>query len=176
MPISLPAGLANVEKLVHQRLNLLAVERAEAVHDVERADFGVAEDFQGVIEFEVRHGGDGHEIDRGLVALVVGVLDHVESRGNLVDVGGHADHVDDALVLGQDVGVVISALGVGHDGDFHGRFLVADDAADVLFVGELPQAELVTRVEPLGGLVAEFHVINAGLRRPLDRRRERSRG
>ena len=59
--------------------------------------------------------GGGHEIDRRFVALVVRVLDHVQRGGNLVDVGRHADHVQDAVLFRQNVLVIIAALGVGHD-------------------------------------------------------------
>ena len=75
---------------------------------------------------------------RGFVALVVGVLDHVQRGGNLADVGGDADHVHDAFLLGRDVLVVIAPLGVGHDGELQVRRVVAHDAADVLLDAILP--------------------------------------
>ena len=79
-----------------------------------------------------------------------------------MDVGGDADEVDDALVLGQDVLVVVGALGVGHDGDLERRGVVADDAADGVLVTVLPRTVLGGGVDALRGLVAQLHVVDPG--------------
>ena len=59
--------------------------------------------------------------------------------------------------------MVIRALGVGHDGDFDRRFLVAERPPHIIFVAELPGAVFVAAGQFLGGLVTDLHVIDAGL-------------
>ena len=92
------------------------------------------------VQFALRNGGNGHEIDGRFVALVVRVLDHVQRGGNLVDVGRHADHVQDAILFRQNVLVIIAALGVGHHGQLQIGRVVADDAAQVVLDAVFPAA------------------------------------
>ena len=119
-----------------------------------------ASSLQALVQFILGHGGYGHEVDGGLVALVVGVLDHLQRGGDLADVGGHAHHIDHALILGQDVLVVIRALGVGHDRELKLGRVVAHDAAEVLLAAVLPGAVFARHDDLLRGLVAQLHVVN----------------
>ena len=80
-----------------------------------------------------------------------------------MDVERHADHVQHALLLGQDVGPPVRLAGVGHRRELQRRGVVADDAPHVVLVAELPGAELVAGEELLRGLVADLHVVDAGL-------------
>ena len=143
-------------------MNPLAVKRAETVHDVNRLRLGLGEHFQSLVQFAFRHGGDGHEIHGGFVALVVRVLDHVQRGRNLVDVGRHADHVQDGILFRQNVLVIIAALGVGHHGELEIGLVVADDAAEVVLDAVFPAAVFAGLDAFARRLVAEFHVINAG--------------
>ena len=99
----LAGRFAVAEIFFHQRMDALAVKRAETVHDVNRLGLGFREHFQTLVQFAVGNGRGGHEVHGGFVALVVRVLDHVQRGGNLVDVGRHADHVQDGIFLRQNV-------------------------------------------------------------------------
>ena len=98
-------------------MDALAVKCAKAVHDVNRLGLGFREHFQAFVQFAVGNGRGGHEIDGGFVAFVVRVFDHFQRGRNLVDVGRHADHVEDGILFRQNVFVIIAALGVGHDAE-----------------------------------------------------------
>ena len=143
-------------------MHLLAVERAEAVHDVNRLRLGLGQHFQPFVQFAVGNGRGGHEVHGRFVAFVVRVLDHVQRGRNLVDVGRHADHVQDGIFFRQNVLVIIAALGVGHDGEFQIGLVVADDAAQVVLDAVFPAAVFALLDAFARRLVAEFHVINAG--------------
>ena len=90
------------------------------------------------------------------------VLDHVERGRDLADVSRDADHVDHALVFGEDVLVIIGPLGIGHDGQLQGGFIIADDAPDIVFQAILPLAVFARDNDLAGGLVTDLHVIDAG--------------
>ncbi|MBA7700262.1 hypothetical protein ES703_108972 [subsurface metagenome] len=141
--------------------DLLGVEGAEAVHQVEGVNGALGNDLQGLRQFMLRHHRDRHELHRRLVALLVGILYHIHSNGYLVDVGGDANDVQNALLFRQDVFVIVAALRVRHGAQLQGSGVIADDAANVLLVAVLPRAVLAGRVYGLGALVAHLHVINA---------------
>ena len=143
-------------------MNPLAVKRAETVHDVNRLGLGLGQHFQAFVQFAVGNGRGGHEVHGRFVALVVRVLDHVQRGRNLVDVGRHADHVQDAVLFRQNVLVIIAALGVGHDGELQVGRVVADDAAQVVLDAVFPAAVFALLDAFARRLVAEFHVIHAG--------------
>ncbi len=91
----------------------------------------------------------------------MGVLDHVQGGRDLVDVAGHADAVDDALLSGQDVLVVVGALGVGHDRDLHGRGS-SPTTRRRSSSSQYFQCPNRRGRRSLGCLVAELHVVDAG--------------
>jgi len=154
---------AGFEVLLDEHFDLLGVEGAVGVDDDEGVGGGFGEDIQGLIEFGFLDGGDGHEVGGDFVAHVLGVLDHLGGFGDLGDVEGDADEIDDAFVFGDDVVLPVAlAAGVGHDGEFEGLFGFADDAADGVFLAEAPVAVLAAGEEFAGGAVADFHVIDAG--------------
>ena len=78
-------------------------------------------------------------------------------------VGGHTDAVEHALVGREDVGFVVGFSGVGHCGEFEGCVVFTDDAANVVLVAKFPVAKIGPGKLILGGLVAEFHVVDARL-------------
>jgi hypothetical protein len=74
------------------------------------------------------------------------------------------------LVLGQNVLVIIRALGVGHNGELELGGVIPDDAAQVLFAAVFPGAVFAGNNDLLGRLVAQLHVIHArGHARLVDR-------
>ena len=84
-----------------------------------------------------------------------------------MDVAGDADHIEHA-VLGRDdlVLPVALAAGVGHGTEFQAGLLggvVAHHAAHVLFLAVPPWAVLVVRKYLGVVLVADLHVVDAGL-------------
>ena len=158
----LAAPLDGLQEGQRQVANLLGIERAEAVHQVDGVHRALHQRRQRVFKVAVQHGGDRHQVERGLVPLLVRVGDHVDGGGNLVDVGGHADAVEDALLLWQDVGVVIRPLGIRHGAQLHLARVVAHDSPDVVFVGILPRAVLLAREDLLRCLVADLHIIHTG--------------
>ena len=60
-----------------------------------------------------------------------------------MDVEGHADHVQHAFLLGQDVGPPIRLARVGHRRELQVRVVLADDPPHVVLVAVFPGAELV---------------------------------
>jgi hypothetical protein len=58
--------------------------------------------------------------------------------------------------------VIITTFGVGHDGEFELRLVVADDAAQVLLSAIFPAAMFALLDAFARRLVAELHVIHAG--------------
>ena len=108
------------------------------------------------------NGRGGHEVDGRFVAFVVRVLDHVQRGRDLVDVGRHADHVENGILFREDVLVIIAALGVGHDTQFQCGLVVSDDAAQRVLGAVFP-VPMFTGLDAFARrLVAEFHVIHAG--------------
>ena len=111
-------------------------------------------------------GRDGHQVGRHLVALVGGVLDHVDRLGHLVGVEGHADHVQHAVLLRQDVGPPVATCrrrpspqsfsGVGLSPTMRRRSSSSQN---------FQSAELVAGEELLRRLVADLHVVDARPRR-----------
>ena len=73
----------------------------------------------------------------------MGILDHVDGCRHGVDVGRHTHHVDDTLLLREQVAADVAAADVCHDGELHVGLIRADDPAQVLFLAELPVAEIV---------------------------------
>ena len=93
----------------------------------------------------------------------MGVLDHVQCQRHLVDVGGHADHVQHAFRRRQDVRLVIALFGVGHGRQLQRGIVVADNAADVLLAAVLPRSKLARRELLPRVDVADLHVVDSGL-------------
>ena len=93
----------------------------------------------------------------------MGVLDHLQRGGDLVDVSGHAHHINHALRLGQNVFVVIGALRIRHHRKLEGGWIVADDAAQVVLQAVFPDTVLARDDDLPRGLIAQLHVINPGL-------------
>ena len=91
------------------------------------------------------------------------VLDHLDGARDLVDVAGDAHHVQHAVLLFPDILAEIRPAHVRHDGEFHVRFVFADDRLQVLFVAELVLAEFGRVEQRLGRLVAHLHIIDARL-------------
>jgi len=126
------------------------------------ADIRLGEFFKRLINLGLGYGGDGHEIAGGFIAHFVSMLYHFHRFGNLIDVTGYADDVEDALIARFDLRFPVALAGVGHGGEFEaGLFsiVVAYDPAHVLLVAVAPRAELVPREQSRGVLVADFHVI-----------------
>ena len=90
----------------------------------------------------------------------MGVFDHVQRGGNLADVGGHADHVEDAVFLRRDVFVVIAALGVGHGAKLERGLVITNDAAHVFLLAVFPAAMLALLDAFAGRLVAQLHIVH----------------
>ena len=159
----LPGRLGHGNVLPGQLTNLLVVERPVAVHHDDGVDRGLGEGLERLVDFRVGDGADGHDVAGRLVAFVVSILDHVHRGRDLVHIGGHADAVEHALLGRQDVGLVVGLAGVGHGGKLEGGVVVADDPAQVVLVAVFPVAVLLPGKLRLGGLVAQFHVVDASL-------------
>jgi hypothetical protein len=159
----LAGALERLAVLLDQHLDLLGVERAEAVDDHDGAGRSLDQHLQRLRHLRVLHGRNGHQVAGDLVALVVGVVDHVDRDRDLMHVGGDPDQVERALLLGENVRVVVGLLRVGHHRELERRVVLSDDPAHVVLVAVLPGAELGGREELLGCLVAHLHVIDAGL-------------
>lgn len=165
-PHLFPRPLDRVEILSHEDVELLAVERAETVHDEDDINRCRGEHLEGLIDFGVLDGGDGHEVAGGLIAFFVRALDHVHRFGDLVHITGHPDHVQDALILGKDVGLPVALAGIGHHREFQAgclRVVVAGDAADILLRTAAEWTVLVLREKAPGVLVSDLHIIDARL-------------
>ena len=124
---------------------------------------GLCHQGQRLVQLALGHRRQSHQVEAGLVALVVGVLDHVEGQRDLVDVGGDPDEVEHALRLRQDVLGVVALVGVGHRRQLQGRVVVADDAPDVALDTVLPRSELPGRELRAGVDVPDLHVVDAAL-------------
>ena len=146
----------------HQAFGGLRVERAEAVHDVDRVDGGLREHVKGDAEVGLLHGGDGHDVAAHLVSFGFGVFDHLDRGRHLVEVGGHAHEGDGAFGLRADVRLVVAASGVRHDRELDRRIGFADCLEYLFVVGEFPGAEVGGVEHGLGGAIADFHVVDAG--------------
>lgn len=149
------------EVLLGQALHLLTVHGPETVDDVEDGDPALGHVVEGLVQVPLHHLGDGHQVDGHLVALVQAVVGHGDGRVHLVDVAGHPDHGEQALVPGRDV-VVVDAADVHHGRQLQAARLVADDPADVLIPTELPGAVLVAGEGLLRTHVAHLHVVHPG--------------
>ena len=90
----------------------------------------------------------------------MGVPDHVERAWNLMDVAGDPHAVDDALVLEQDVGVVVGAIHVGHDRELDGARALAHHAANRVLLTEFPLPVLARREQPPRRLVAQLAIVH----------------
>jgi hypothetical protein len=84
----------------------------------------------------------------------VGVLNHCQRGGDLVDVGGDAHHINHALVFGQDVFghfglqfLASHAIAQGNGDGFFGGILA--DNVFVQFDDDLPRSQFVERREHL---------------------------
>ena len=90
---------------------------------------------------------------------------HLDRFGNLVNVAGHADHIQHAVFEREDVVLPIAlAARIRHGGEFQpSRFesVISDNPAHVCFFAMPPGAEF--RFWKLGGIVfiADLHVIDA---------------
>ena len=104
----LASALRKLEELVHQGLDLLAVHGAEAVDDVDGAHFRFHQQGERFVDLAFWNDRRGHQVECGLVAFVMGILDHVERQGDLVDVGCDPDHVEHALIGRKNVFFVIA--------------------------------------------------------------------
>ena len=155
-------GLQGIQELVHERFDLFAVQRPEAVHHVDGVHVGFGQHGKRLVHLAFGNRRSRHEVQRGLVALFVGVPDHVQRQGDLVYVGGDPNHVQHALIGRQDIGLVIGFLRVGHGRQLERRVVVAHDAADVLFGAELPRSVLIGGKDPARVDVADFHVVDPG--------------
>ena len=156
-------GVGHGDVFFDKRTNLLVIKRAVAVDDDDGFHRGLGEDFQCLVNLGIGDGADGHDVAARLVALVVGVLDHVHRSRDLVCISGDADAVEHALFGRQDVGFVIGLAGVGHGGELELGVVVANDAAHAVLITKLPVAVLLAGKLGLGGFVAQFHVVDAGL-------------
>ena len=94
--------------------DLLRIEGAKAVGQIDHVHIGTAEKLQTGIQIHVIYLGDSHHIDRDLVALFLCVLDHLDGDGQLMDVGGHADHIDGTFGAGQNILLIVGAARIGH--------------------------------------------------------------
>ena len=154
-------ALHRVDVLLRHLGNLLGAEVTKGVDEVEDVGGRGGDHADALVEILARHLGDRHQVAGHLVALRLRILDHVDRERDLMDVAGHADDVHDAVLLRQDVRLVVAAARIGHHGDLQRRLVLAHDGAKVLLRRELPLAEVRDLEHVLGGPVAELHVVHA---------------
>ena len=162
-PHRLPGRRRVAQERIHVAVDLLRVQRPEAVDDADGVRLRLRHQGQRLVQLAVRHRRQRHQVQARLVALVMGMLDHVEGQRDLVDIGGHPDHVQDALRFRQDVLPVVALVGVGHRRQLQRGLVVSDDAAEVALDAVLPRAELPRRKLPARVDVPDLHVVDAAL-------------
>lgn len=150
-------ALEDTHVFLGEVVDLLGVEVAEAVDEVDDVEVGVGELVEGFLEVGLEDVGCGHDVDAYLVAGVFAVLAEVDGLVDLLGVGGDAVHGDDGLILGED-GVVVGAADVAHDGDL-GVGGVGDLAQELL-VAEAPGAVLLDVELLLVGAIAELDIVH----------------
>ena len=89
------------------------------------------------------------------------ILDHLNSCRNLVNVAGHAHHVDDALAFWQKVRFKIAAAYICHHGNLHIAYIFANNGTNVLFLAELPLAKIRLVEKGAAGLIPKLHIVHA---------------
>ena len=97
----LTLALHRLRVLAHEMIDLFAVQIAVTIHHHHRADRRLRGQLQHRVDFRVLRDGNGHQIQRRLIAQLVAMVDHFHRLGNLVRVTRHADHRQHAL-LGRD--------------------------------------------------------------------------
>ena len=76
-------------------------------------------------------------------------------------VGSYAVHIDYRFFFGNDLLFEVDPAHVGHYADEHIALVFADYSADILFVAELPLAELRGIEHLFRHLIAELHYVYA---------------
>jgi len=87
------------------------------------------------------------------------ILDHVQGGGDLMDVRGHADHVQDGVLFGQNILLVITAFGIGHHAEFQGGLIAAHHPAQRFLRAIFPVAMLAQLDAHARGLVAQLTTV-----------------
>ena len=81
-------------------------------------------------------------------------------------VEGHADHVQHAVLLGQDVGLPVALAGVGHGGQLQRWSSFSPTMRRMSSSSQCFQAPNWSLAKSFAGvLVADLHVVDAGRRR-----------
>ena len=91
------------------------------------------------------------------------ILDHLDGCRHGVDICCHPHQIDDTVSSVDDVLLVVASSDICHNRDLQICIVLSDDGSYVLLVTELPFAEFVHIKHFLGGLIAEFHIINPRL-------------
>ena len=91
------------------------------------------------------------------------ILDHLDGCRHGVDVCRHPHQIDDTVGSVDNILLVVTSSDICHNRDFQICIVLPDDGSYVLLVTELPFAEFVHIKHFLGGLIAEFHIINPRL-------------
>ena len=80
-----------------------------------------------------------------------------------MDVGGNSYHVDDTVLLVNDIVLVVATTNIRHDGNLHIRIVFSDNRADIFLITEFPFAEFVHIEKLLRGFVTKLHDIHSRL-------------
>ena len=91
------------------------------------------------------------------------ILNHLDGCRHSVDVCRNPHQIDDTVGSVNDVLLVVASSDICHNRNLQIRVVLPDDGSYVLLVTELPFAEFVHIKHFLGGLIAEFHIINPRL-------------
>ena len=78
-----------------------------------------------------------------------------------MNVARHAHHINHALAFRQEIRFIVTAPDVRHNRDFHVGDVIADDGAEILFLAELPFAEIGFIKQITAGFITEFHIVHA---------------
>ena len=153
-----------VRVLAIQAVDLLAIEMAKAVHDHHRRRGGRRNRLEDGIDFGLRNIGHGHEIGHRLVALLAGVVNHLDGFRHLMGVERHPNHPQHTVFGGNDGGLPITLARIGHGGELQAGapgVVVTHHASHVLFAAMTPRPKLRSRKQPLGVLVADLHRVDS---------------
>ena len=147
---------------LHERLDLLRIQKAEAVDDIDDTHRCFGKHLERFIQLPLRDRRSRHDVDARLVPLVVGVLDHTDRQGDLMDVAGYADHVEHALLLRQNIGLVVALFRISHGRQLERGVVVTDDAPHILLAGVTPGTVVLCGKLRTAVDVADLHIVDAG--------------
>jgi len=139
---------------------------AETVDDDHGERRSLCDRLQYRVDLPIRDVGNCHQVGGGLVPQLGGVCDHVDGLRDLVRIEGDPDHVEGAFRCRDEVRLPVALARVRHGCQFEPgglRVVAPHDAAEILIVAMPPGSEVVGRKNSLRILVADLHVVDAGI-------------